>query len=157
MRSAVRSAAGIGHNATAGTCTSPPLPLPGLLSEAPPEVRASPEDALGGSWNMSDLPPWLRIPSFVNTAECLHPMQRSALPSGAPPPAPGDALYEEPRSVLILGPSHQRDMFHHMCHQLLGSARRGNASMDDNAHERCRKMHVTGFNAQILRRHVYGG
>ena len=152
MRSAVRSAAGIAHADPLGAAKS--LPLPGLLSEAPPEVRASPEDALGGSWNMSDLPPWLRIPSFVNPVECLHPAAAAAASGLFQPPATGDDHeYEEPRSVLVIGPSHQRDLALHMCRQLLGAARRVNASRGVNALSRCRRMQPF---VAILRREVYG-
>ena len=164
MRSAVRSAAGIAHDDPLGASKS--LPLPGLLSEAPPEVRASPEDALGGSWNMSDLPPWLRIPSFVNTAECLHPATASALPSGAPPPSPGDDMYEAPRSILLIGPSHLRNFYDSLCPQLLMSARRGNGSIRGSVNALCKlerpirivkNRNVTfPTSKHILKKHVYG-
>ena len=153
MRSAVRSAVGVNHSAASSS-----LPLPGLLSKAPKGVRASPEDALGGNWNMSDLPPWLRIPSFVNTAECLHPATASALPpGGAQPPAQGDNLYEEPRSVLIIGPSHLRNIFDDVCRQLFGSARLGNASNGGRSAELCRTKQSPIFYKHILRQHVFGG
>ena len=161
MRSAVRSAEGARN-----VGTSQLVPLPGLLSEAPPEVRASPEDALGGSWNMSDLPPWLRIPSFVNTAECLHPATASALPSGAPPPSPGDDMYEAPRSILLIGPSHLRNFYDSLCPQLLMSARRGNGSIRGSVNALCKlerpirivkNRNVTfPTSKHILKKHVYG-
>ena len=131
----VRSAAGA--DVTANT------PLPGVLHRSG-GLPSSIDDAASGNWNMSDLPPWLRIPSFVNPTNCLDPpnikqrlatldkksIRRTASDGGGSEFTrqeryqPGDDAYEAPRSVLFFGPSHSRNHYSSLCTQYANGARR---------------------------------
>eukprot|EP00742_Colponemidia_sp_Colp-10_P018827 GILJ01021784.1.p1 GENE.GILJ01021784.1~~GILJ01021784.1.p1 ORF type:complete len:815 (-),score=73.73 GILJ01021784.1:23-2155(-) len=75
---------------------------------------------------MSDLPPWLTIPSAVNVGNCLDPMNHRLDLRGEGEKVghtyqPGEDMHQPRRSILIIGSSHGHNTFESICRQYMYS------------------------------------
>jgi len=130
------------NKAQPSSSSSPSPPLLGLLSDAPSHVGASLVDALSGTWNVSALPPWLVVPSAVNTRECFEnsvaPLSDSPSPSsltsggGRGGSGRGKGVGRRRKSLLILGPSYGRNVYSQLCLMHTGTMVSSNANNKNN-------------------------
>eukprot|EP00742_Colponemidia_sp_Colp-10_P022273 GILJ01026283.1.p1 GENE.GILJ01026283.1~~GILJ01026283.1.p1 ORF type:complete len:812 (+),score=57.54 GILJ01026283.1:257-2437(+) len=75
---------------------------------------------------MSDMPRWLRIPSRVNVANCLDPLNQAPGRNDANQDQDqrlrhDDDVFSPKRSILIIGASHGRNLYTSICSQYLHS------------------------------------